>query len=332
MAPHRGILTFLSALSLAVAGVAGSGPAASAASIPGTSVPASTAPETPIPTISTAADRWIGPTHHSPGRYLLSLGDSLSFGYQARKIDTELATGSYSPDHFPGYVQPFETEIRSRTGRSQTAVNYSCPGETTFSMINGPCAFAGEVHRLGYAHALHDDYDGSQLTAATTFLRAHPGQVSPITLSIGANDLNDLLEDCDRNPACVQRKLPATLATLGRNLSGMLTTLRTAAPRARIIVLTPYNPYSALAPGTDTLLIAANTVIAGVALIHLARVADGFTTINLAIPGHELTSLCTFTLMCTDSDIHPSDAGYQRLADTFWRVSGYRRCPVRGAA
>jgi hypothetical protein len=36
--------------------------------------------------------------------------------------------------------------------------------------------------------ALHDEFTGSQLDAATAFLHAHPGQVSPITLSIGAGD------------------------------------------------------------------------------------------------------------------------------------------------
>ena len=327
MTHSRRFLVALVALSVVMTGVVAGGSPASAAGTGSVAGSASgTAAETrgaPIRT-ATPASR--------PGRYLLSLGDSIAFGYQSRQVATELASGAYSPDHFPGYVAPLEADISGVVGHPQTVVNYACPGETTASMITGPCAFAVGVHGLGYRRALHDDYSGAQLTAAVAFLRAHRGEVSPITLSIGANDLNNLFNTCQQDVACVQAKLPATLATLAANLAVTLGALRVAAPQAQIIVLTPYNPAYVIAPSSDPLLIVSNRVIGAVALAARARVADGFRAINLALPGQELASVCTFTLMCTQSDIHPSDAGYLRLAGALWTASGYARLTGRGRA
>jgi lysophospholipase L1-like esterase len=324
MSHSRRFLVALVALSVAMAGVvAGGSPASAAASGAGA---------------GSVAGTGLGPTRpgapqpSQPGRYLLSLGDSIAFGYQSRKVSTELASGAYSPDHFPGYIAPLEADISGVVQHPQRVVNYACPGETTASMITGPCAFAVNVHAAGYRRALHDDYTGAQLAAGVAFLRAHRGEVSPITLSIGANDLNNLFNTCQQSVACVQANLPATLTTLAANLAVTLGALRVAAPRAQIIVLTPYNPAYVIAPSSDALLTVSNRVIGTVALAARARVADGFTAINLALPGQELASVCTFTLMCTQSDIHPSDAGYLRLADALWTASGYARLTGRRAA
>jgi lysophospholipase L1-like esterase len=323
MTHSRRFLVALVALSVVMTGVVAGGPPAAAAGTGSVAVTSAVTRGAPIRT-ATPASR--------PGRYLLSLGDSIAFGYQSRQVATELASGTYSPDHFPGYVAPLEADISGVVGHPQTVVNYACPGETTASMITGPCAFAVGVHGLGYRRALHDDYSGAQLAAAVAFLRAHRGEVSPITLSIGANDLNNLFNACQQDVACVQAKLPATLTTLAAHLAVTLGALRVAAPQAQVIVLTPYNPAYVIAPSSDQLLIVSNQVIGAVALAARARVADGFRAINLALPGQELASVCTFTLMCTQSDIHPSDAGYLRLAGALWTASGYARLTGRDRA
>lgn len=59
-------------------------------------------------------------------------------------------------------------------------VNLACPGETSVTFLNGKCPFP-LLRKYPYV--------GSQLNAALNFLRAHPGQVSPVTLDIGANDV-----------------------------------------------------------------------------------------------------------------------------------------------
>jgi lysophospholipase L1-like esterase len=259
------------------------------------------------------------------GALLLSLGDSLGFGYQGQRVSSELAAGTYSPQHFPGYTVPFARQLAQVIGYQPRVVNYACPGETTSSMIAGPCAFADEVHAAGYPQALHNDFTGSQLTAAARLLQARRGRVSAITLSIGANDLNNLFLSCQQDVSCVQENLPGTLATLTGNLGTILATLREQAPQAQILVLTPYNPAYVINPSTDALLTAANSAISAVAKDAQAVVADGFAAINLAIPDQEQASVCTYTLMCSQSDIHPSDAGYLRLAEALWKASGYGR-------
>jgi lysophospholipase L1-like esterase len=320
---------------VALAGFATAAPAAAApAGRAGSSLSSRAAGPTAIvrPAPVRPGPAFLGPVFREPRRYLLSLGDSLGFGYQAQRVSSELASGTYSPDHFPGYVQPFEADVQQLAGRGQTVVNYACPGETTGSMISGPCAFAGFVHSLGYPRALHDDYPGAQLSAAVAFLAAHPAQVSPITVSLGANDLNNLFTSCQQDVTCVRAGLPGTLTRLATNLSTVLDALRRQAPRAQIIVLTPYNPAYVLDPATDPLLLAGDLTIAAVATTVRARVADGFGAINGAIPGQERTSVCTYTLMCTQGDIHPSDAGYLRLAGALWAASSYGRPAERHAA
>ncbi|NNJ62298.1 MAG: SGNH/GDSL hydrolase family protein [Dactylosporangium sp.] len=266
------------------------------------------------------------PVFDSPKAYTLALGDSLGFGHQSARIASDLADGTYVPDSYPGYVVPLEQLVETKTQRDQTVVNYACPGETTDSMIAGPCAFAQTVLGLGYPRALHNDYSGSQLSAAVAFLRAHRGKVAPVTVSIGANDLLALADGCQQDMTCVAQGLPAVLEGLDRRLSRILGGLRTAAPDTEILVLTLYNPIYFVAPGSGALVGQVNAVLAAVARRHRARPVDGFAAINLGIPGDETASLCTFTLLCTaEADIHPSDAGYARLAEAFWLASGYQR-------
>ena len=123
-----------------------------------------------------------------PKKSYLALGDSLAFGFQF---------GIYN-QHFPvvppelfvhGYVDDFSQMLRPIRPDIQT-VNYGCPGETSASFIHGGCPYTTQ------GFTLHDSYSGSQLDAAITFLRSHSGQVSPITLNLGTNDLNALQAQC----------------------------------------------------------------------------------------------------------------------------------------
>jgi hypothetical protein len=51
------------------------------------------------------------------------------------------------------------------------------------------------------------------------------------------------------------------------------------------------------------------------------RVADVATPFNA---GPQPATICQLTLVCTPlQDSHPSDAGYQVIAQQFWAASGY---------
>jgi lysophospholipase L1-like esterase len=153
------------------------------------------------------------------------------------------------------------------------------------------------------------------LAAAVAFLRAHRGKVSPITLSIGSVDL--FFSDCNFDPDCVASS--GLLQQLGKNLQHILTALRAAAPDAEIIVLVPFNPLESIVPGSDRAWLAMNALITRIAAGHRARAADTFAAIN------GTGRVCELTFICTDDDVHPTDAGYAVMADVFFAASGYAR-------
>lgn len=261
------------------------------------------------------------PRFNPPKSYDLVLGDSLAFGYQDARFKVELLGGVYNPADFTGYWAPFAARLAAIRPGIQT-VNYSCPGETTATFLGGGCVF----HQF---LPLHADYPPAtpQVQAALAFLHDHPGQVSPITVSLGADDVLQLVDECQAQfpgdlqaiLACTNDGLPAALVEVRANLGDALAALRAAAPDSEIIVLQPYNPYVALVPALTPAVQALGVVQAQVATATRARVADGFSAVTPA-------TACALTLICTpQQDIHPSDAGYQVLAAALWAASDYDR-------
>src|SRR5262249_51637881 len=93
----------------------------------------------------------------SPAPIYLSLGDSLSVGFQPD------AQGVGHPT-----TQGFDHDL----AHGLRLTELGCPAETTTSMVNGGvCAYPGAK---------------SQLDAAVNFLNAHRNQVALITVVIGA--------------------------------------------------------------------------------------------------------------------------------------------------
>jgi lysophospholipase L1-like esterase len=242
-----------------------------------------------------------------PKSFYLALGDSLAFGYQQGKFLANYP--AEKPSAFTtGYVDDFSTMLRAIDPGIET-VNFGCPGETTASFIGGPCAYQTAFH-------LHDAYPGAQLAAALDFLHSHRGQVSPITIDLGANDVNA----CNFAQACVT----AAIATVAKNMGAIMGAIRAQAPSAEIIVMEYYNPYAAVDSTTNTAAEALNSALASDAAAVRGRLADAFTPFNLAAA--EPGTLCTLTLFCTAlHDIHASDAGYMVIAQQFWSSSGYGR-------
>ena len=254
-----------------------------------------------------------------PKHYYLALGDSLAFGAQLGKLFQELATGTYDPSSFnTGYVDDFATRMRSVDPRLQV-VNLSCPAETTAS-FRGTCFF----RELGFP--IKVNYAGSQESAALSFLRAHPGQVSPITIDIGLNDaqLPCASPTFSVDPSCLHGTMPGALASVAQNLPSILSELHQASPASEIIVMTYYNAFFGQDPTTDALIAPLNSEIASIAAAQGDRVADAFTPFNRT--GDETTTLCNLTFICTGLyDEHPTDIGYSVIAQQFWTASGYSR-------
>jgi lysophospholipase L1-like esterase len=247
----------------------------------------------------------------SPQSYYLALGDSITYGSQPTKVGAP-------PSAFrTGYVDVFADRLRKQSPGLEV-VNYGCPGESTVTFTRGGCpAFVDRIK-------LHDAFRGPQLEAALTFVRAHPEEVSPITVSLFGNDWFPLLLDtCRNNVACVRKRGPKTIAAFESRLTSIVQRLRAAAPAAEIIVTGAWNPdpdsLAALKPIYRSL----EASIVRAATSSNARAARMLPVFNPPAPKQGQTArLCRLSFICSKGDPHPTDAGYRAIADAVMRVSG----------
>ena len=257
-----------------------------------------------------------------PKQYYLALGDSLAFGFQFDKFNASFPSVPASL-FSTGYVDALSGMLQQiRPGI--TTVNYGCTGETSLTFIQGGCTYTA----AGFP--LHDPYEGSQLSAALAFLHAHRGQVSPITINIGVNDLIALRTLCGDDVPCYFTNGPAVLDSIATNLDYILGQLRAAAPDAEIITFTNYDVASLVDPRLLQLTAAFNSVVVATAAAASTRVADVFGAFN---SGPQPMTLCALTLVCTPlQDSHPSDLGYSVIAQQIWAASDYDRLRPAGGS
>jgi lysophospholipase L1-like esterase len=264
------------------------------------------------------------PSHRAPASpaeptYYLALGDSLSRGVQPDAAGTSVETRYGYPDQVYTALRLSHPTLR--------LVKLGCPGETTSTMINGgTCRYQG----------------GSQLAAAVAFLHAHRGRVLLLTIDIGANDP----EHCGSQPglsqlaSCAVTGIPAAVT----NLTTIMTSLKAAAPRVRMVGMNYYLPALAewrnglpghvVAWAAERLAATYNQLLDRVYTQSGARVADVFGTFETADFGSSGTSsvprnvtlLCQWTWQCAapprGPNQHANQAGYQVIARTFLQASG----------
>jgi len=255
------------------------------------------------------------PKFNPPKSYYLALGDSVTYGYQASNI----VPGFTADDFDTGYVDVFAARLRSIQPPIQV-VNFGCPGESSTTFIRGGCPAA----LIGFP--LHDAFSGPQLDAALPFLRAHPGQVSPITITLWGNDVRELLEACGPDLSCVLSGAPATIDRLASNLDMILGRLRAAAPNAEILVTGAWDSFVGDFTSADPLFMAMNAAMADVVARNAARFADVFPTFNpQGDEAAETVAICWLLLIRTEGDSHPSDVGYRVLGAAVFDTSGYAR-------
>jgi lysophospholipase L1-like esterase len=263
----------------------------------------------------------------APKGFTLALGDSLAFGYQQYKVLASLPNPVDPTQFQSGFAFEFAKRVaETSAGARNELLNLGCPGETTASFLNGPCAYHAQDPDI---FPLHINYAGAQMDAAEELLRDHRGQVNPILISLGANDALTLLGICPGlTPQCVGAQLPGILSAVGQNLDLALSRLRTVAPDAEIVLLQLYNPLALSFQGSNVLATSLNAVIGSVAANYRARVANAFPLFNETLP--QPATLCALTLMCglggiPPGDIHASDAGYKAIADLMFEAAGYTR-------
>lgn len=247
-----------------------------------------------------------GPVYQSPQHYYLALGDSIAYGFQPTKAKAAPAAVD------TGYVDLFAARLRKLSPKLEV-VNYGCPGESAVTFARGGCDW------LKHGGKLHDPFRGSQLAAARSFLRAHPGTVSPITVTLWGNDLPLPLSQNAKSA-------PGAIASFARRFSSILRQLRAAAPTAEIIVTGAWNPEADRLARSEPLYRSVDAAIRRSAAASRARVADMFTALDgQGTVKAQAARLCALTFVCSKGDPHPTDAGYRAMAAAFMTASGYAR-------
>jgi lysophospholipase L1-like esterase len=245
------------------------------------------------------------PVYQPPQSYYLALGDSIAYGFQPTK-----KPGSRASVFNTGYVDVFAARLRKLSPKIHI-VNYGCPGESTMTFTRGGC----EGLKDGFK--LHNPFHGSQLKAAESFLRAHRGQVSPITVTLWGAELLPL--------SARGKRAPRAIASFGSRFATILARLRTAAPNAEIIVTGAWNPEADRLAKGESLYRSLDATIKRTAAGSRVRVANMFKALNgSGNVKSQKARLCSLTFFCAKGgDPHPTNAGYRAMAAAFVTASGY---------
>lgn len=280
----------------------------------------------------------VGPAGADDGTYAdggtyLALGDSVAAGTQQPLPFTD-----------NGYADRLFRKLH-RDYDFDNLVNLSCPGDDTIEMIAGTGGASTSGSACYGPNAQLPPGGSSQLDAAVEYLTAHPGEVKLITLTIGANDILA----CDPNAPDAETCLATQLGVIADNLPIILATLQAAAPGVPIVGMNYYNPNLAFWIVDPALAEAALALtppfngtleaIYGAFEVPVADVETRFRTFETqgAVPKN-VRKVCKFTLMCEkasgvyilsdydpatpgpQTDIHPSNKGYRKIASTFYRL------------
>ncbi|QMU72825.1 SGNH/GDSL hydrolase family protein [Streptacidiphilus sp. P02-A3a] len=260
-----------------------------------------------------------GSRHHGK-EYYVSLGDSLSVGFQP---NVDANTSASYPDQLYAKLKKRDPEL--------VHVSFGCSGETTQTMISGGiCAYPDAA---------------SQLAAAVKFLDGHRGQVRLVTLDIGANNVDGCAGSTGLDLACAEKGI-ATVATQLPQITQQLR--RAGGSRPRYVGMNYYDPFLAAwltgptgqqeAEQSVTLSTTFNAAIqaglrrSGFELADVSRTfaTDDFTH-QVSVPGLgqlpvNVAHVCQWTWECTPyQNIHANTLGYGVIAGVFQRVLERRR-------
>lgn len=207
-------------------------------------------------------------------------------------LGDSVAAGVGVDDFADSYVSRVHAWLQRRDEADYGLANLAISGETSWSLRE----------------------DG-QLDRALTELERR--EAALVVVDIGANDVLSTLDhpacaddlDSDRCRALVDGRLDDYRA----NFAATLTDLRDAAPRAPLMVMTTYNPFSFgghtdFEQRTDEVVAELNRIAARIGRRHGARIADA------AAPLDGRASELTHMSGDGAPDVHPNAAGYAELA------------------
>ncbi len=250
--------------------------------------------------------------------YYVSLGDSYATGVQPTASGNGVSTNQ-------GYPDDLYNDVRASMPGLQL-VKLGCSGETTTTAIKG-----GICH---YA-------EGSQLAAATAFIRANKSSIAFVTVELGANNFEACVDNGNVDAGCLLDEV----STVETELPQIFQQLRDAGgPDMKIVAMNLFDPFLAawlsgpsgqtLAQQSVEVLREFNQTLRSIhraAGARTANVAAAFSTYEdlsttTDLPGLgtvpvAVARICQWTWACAappqGPNEHPNAEGYQQIANAF---------------
>jgi lysophospholipase L1-like esterase len=247
--------------------------------------------------------------------YYVALGDSYAHGHTADNVPDD--PQCVAP-RAPGYVCVVYRYLKKRFTTVQLQ-NFSRSGADS-------CEVAGVGHGC-----LDSTPRTSQLVPAIAYLKAHAHHVRLITIDIGGNDVLELALTGLSNLPAAEARLPTVYADYRTNVDTILAQLRAAAPHARIVASTQWNPLGGLsspplpagfAPAAQTALDTINRITKQECPKYRVKVADAASVMN-AYPGGgvELSYVLQSVLNGNTPNIHATPKGYKIWGQTIIKTA-----------
>lgn len=240
------------------------------------------------------------PVANGKPRYL-ALGDSLAFGFDP-SVPVAL-------ENYHGYPELVSKSLK------KAVANGSCFGESSGSfLVFGQPDLGCQFWRTA-GLPMYETYTGSQMDFAIDYLE-HNKKVDLISINIGGNDLELVLQKCGTDVGCQLGELPQTLLTFSQNLLTIYTRIRATGYQGPIVALTYYAfDYN------DLLQVGAfgqfNQIVQTITTAFGGTVADGYGAFLQASSAFN-GSTCAAGLLVKDANgicgTHPSAAGQALLA------------------
>jgi lysophospholipase L1-like esterase len=267
--------------------------------------------------VPAGATKRSGPPPVTRGSLYLSLGDSVTFGYQEPNVVP--APRYRNAASFLGYPEHLGAELHL------SVINPACPGETSSSLINSSAQSNGcENGALAYRKLfpLHVRYNGAQLAYGVRFLRAHRN-VRLVSLMIGANDLF-ICQRVTPHHCTSSAELNAVLAKIARNVRQMLSAVRNKARYKGQLAIVNYYSLNYASSYISGISRALNKTVDTAAKPFRVVVADGYGELKAAA-FHFGRDTCGAGLLTQlgapgKCGVHPSYAGQALLAQALEKV------------
>ena len=232
----------------------------------------------------------------TPGTFYLALGDSLAAGYQ--------------PDPTVSWAHGWVFQFGAM-------LNKIAPVQVTDLAIPGECSDTLVQGGLNPDCPTKQTDSPSQLAEAVSFIKAHPGQVNPITVEVGGNDLNGHKNELlGGTPAQQQAQLHTLFPVLVHNWTLTFEGLREACRTCTIIAVDQYSPFprGSLKTSVAPIFTTYNGLLAKTAAPFKVRVADVYTP----FVGKEMA----YTWIAR-GDIHANTTGYAVMAGVVANAAGF---------